>query len=202
MDAGSLLSIISLALDTWSCQSPTVFCFVTEGPPRLGGSLASLRQQRKIVCVIKWRYYRFTHTSSEYVFLLHSSLFPICYCYCTAPPRLVSVSLSYSPHDGWIKTRKRRQSTKRSVLADSSDLGIYGEALGSDIHPGCCMCTAYCPSKAAEIPCAQLNISMVTDILTRVFPKRATQTQKNPHYFTKLNTYNMFISLGSIFNYP
>lgn len=80
MDAGSLLSIISLALDTWSCQSPTVFCFVTEGPPRLGGSLASPRQQRKIVCVIKWRYYRFTHTPSEYVFLLHFSLVPICYC--------------------------------------------------------------------------------------------------------------------------
>lgn len=30
---------------------------------------------------------------------------------------------------------------RRSVLAHSSDLGIYGEALSSDIHPGYIMCT-------------------------------------------------------------
>lgn len=45
-----------------------------------------------------------------------------------------------------------------SVLADSSDLGIYGEEdLGSDIDPGCFMCTAHGPLKATEIPCAQLG---------------------------------------------
>lgn len=73
MDAGSLLSIISLALDTWSCQSPTVFCFVTAGPLRLRGSVAALRRREKIVYVIKWCYYGFTHTS-EYVFLLRRTL--------------------------------------------------------------------------------------------------------------------------------
>lgn len=80
------------------------------------------------------------------------------------PSLPVSASLPHSPHDEWIKTKKRRQTTKRSVLADSSDLGIYGEALGSDIHPGYFMCTAH--GKGTEIPCAQLNISMVTGILT------------------------------------
>lgn len=50
-----------------------------------------------------------------------------------------------------------------SVLADSSDLGIYGEDLGSDIDPGCFMCTAHGPLKGTEIPCAQLSRNMVTD---------------------------------------
>lgn len=53
----------------------------------------------------------------------------------------------------------RRQTTKRSVLADSSDLGIYGEALGSDIEPGCFMCTAHGSLKGTEIPCAQQIVS-------------------------------------------
>lgn len=83
-------------------------------------------------------------------------------------PVPVSAPLSHSPHDEWIKTKKRRQTTKRSVLADSSDLGIYGEDLGSDIDPGCFMCTAHGPLKGTEIACAQLNRSMVTDILTKL----------------------------------
>lgn len=64
----------------------------------------------------------------------------------------VSASLACSPHDEWIKTKKRRQTTKRSVLADSSDLGIYGEDLGSDIDPGCFMCTALSPLKGTSEP--------------------------------------------------
>lgn len=96
------------------------------------------------------------------------------------PSPRVSVSLSHSPRDEWIKTKKRRQTTKRSVLADSSDLGIYGEALGSDIHPGYFMSTAHGPIKGTESPCVQLNISMVTDILTIQRPKKCgTPTQKN-----------------------
>lgn len=68
-------------------------------------------------------------------------------------------------HSEWIKSRKKErgreggeQPQRVSVLADSSDLGIYGEEdLGSDIDPGCFMCTAHGPLKATEIPCAQLG---------------------------------------------
>jgi len=49
---------------------------------------------------------------------------------------------------------------RRSVLADSSDLGIYGEAPSSDIHPGYFMCTAHGSLKGTQIPCAQLNTAM------------------------------------------
>lgn len=150
MDAGSLLSIISLALDTWSCQSPTVFCFVTVGPQRLRGSLAFLRQQGKIVCVIKWCYYGFAHTS-ECVFLLLFLFFPLSACCCTTPWHLCLYCMFLVPHrDEWINTKKRRQTETSSVLADSSDLRIYGETRSSDIHPGYFIFTAHTTPKRYE----------------------------------------------------
>lgn len=37
--------------------------------------------------------------------------------------------LSHSPHVDWINAKKGRRSTRRSVLAGGSDLGIYVVAL-------------------------------------------------------------------------
>ncbi len=118
-----------------------------------------------------------SHTLQSMFFSYFSCSFPSVTVLYTPPSLRVSVSLAHSPHDEWIKTKKRRQTTKRSVLADSSDLGIYGEALGSDIHPEYFMSTAHGPSKGTEIPRAQLNISMVTDILTKLCPKKNVELQ-------------------------
>lgn len=67
---------------------------------------------------------------------------------------------------------------KRSVLADSSDLGIYGEALSSDIQPGYFMSTAHSFSKGTQIICTQLNISMWIGAPTKLCPKTSTQKIK------------------------
>lgn len=88
-------------------------------------------------------------------------------CFTMLPP-LVSVCLSHAAHDEWLKTKNERGRTmRRSVLADSSDLGIYAKSPSSDINPGYFMCTARDSLKGTEIPCAQLNTPMRTQQKTQ-----------------------------------
>lgn len=82
---------------------------------------------------------------------------------------------------------------RRSVLADSSDLGIYGEALGSDIHPGCFMCTAHVPSEGTDsdplCPAEHFHGNRYSEqTVSRKYVKlKKHKKEKNPHI-------NVFIS--------